>query len=186
MTPSESSSHQDKTLVPVAEHQSQSHSQPAEHSTTLDTIEPEGDTEVASDDTTSETATTAEAPSDEDTALDTEHTALIRTSPFYTGSVYHLIDDNENGGQDEYETADTTPLCGVTGEFTRVSKQYAREHTTGRCQNCTTAYTGGVDCRPCPQCGQAISTTHWPQHIRTCQGDGEDKGDSRDTDEESA
>lgn len=169
MTPSEPSQHHSKTLVPTVERQSSVEQDPLRDTPAE---RPNTEIELSTDPTSSSdpdlnpeanTQKTSVTDPNRDTKANTNTAAdsivLVRTTRPHIRGVHHAIDE---GGR---------PLCGAVGEFSRTVTSEAREHTTGFCRNCNTAQTGGVDRRTCPTCGQLISVTHWPQHVRTCEGE---------------
>lgn len=150
MTPAHISLHYDKTLVSTAE------TQPA---TEQNSKQPDSDPNSSS-----ESDSNPDPATDERDDHRPEPTVLIRTVSPHGGVVYHKIAETEN------ETDDNRPLCGADGEFIPVPLADARKRTSGLCKHCTTAQNGEVDQRPCPHCDELIPVTHWPQHVRTCDG----------------
>jgi hypothetical protein len=155
MTPSETSTHRDKIVVPTVE-------QPSNQSSASE----QKCDQSSSSDPASESEPTSDSKPESDSGSDLERSAsdcVSRLLPLSEGA-YHLIDDDGN------------PLCRAAGTFATVSVSEAREKTR-LCRNCRTLQEGHVDTRPCPRCGRPIRLTRWPQHLRACRGQSTDASD---------
>lgn len=147
MTPSRTSTHQDKIVAPAKQSSNQSAESGQEplHPTNSNAgVKPEAKTAVDSNTESKSTQSTL--------------ARAYRLLPA-SGDAFHLIDNDD----------DTRPMCGAAGSFRTVPAAEARDRTR-LCRNCETLDKGQVAARPCPKCDRSIRITRWPQHLRDCRG----------------
>lgn len=116
-----------------------------------------------------------------------DHTDTDQSSP--TNSV---DDHHQTDGGDEYSLLPHSnpkrelirhavdengkPVCGTVGRFRLVPLSQALEEADRDCDICKAVNNGGSESRPCPKCGRDVSLTHWPQHVRKCDGNPKSAG----------